>query len=202
MPPISMSYLMTLSEMPVMFRKSCSGQGPSMHGGATTPPDLKDRSASAGFAVNPLNRMSMRRHDAAFLDTLQRSNAARALVLSGDMPVVKRSKTGFDPFFTLSETAQLGTVRETAFLGFDERSAGDGNGGAALFARLIERAEDAPAEENIAFLDIRLIATQGLLPAEIVGLLGEAKSLLFWHTRHRFCSNCGAPTRVLGGGWR
>ncbi len=173
-----------------------------MHGGATIPPDLKDRSASAGFAVNPLNRMSMRRHDAAFLDTLQRSNAARTLVLSGDMPVVKRSKTGFDPLFTLSEAAQLGAVRETAFLGFDERSAGDGDEGAALFASLIERAEDAPAGENIAFLDIRLIATQGLLPAEIVGLLGEAKSLLFWHTRHRFCSNCGAPTRVLGGGWR
>ncbi len=165
-----------------------------MHGSATSPPSRKDRSAAAGFAVNPLNRMSMRRHDAAFVDELRRSEATRTLVIAGDLPVVKRGQAGFDPFFTLSEAAELGVMRETAFLGYDERS--------ALFASLIERAEDAPAGDNIAFVDLRLIATQGLLPAEIVGPLGEAKSLMSWHARHRFCSNCGAPTKALAGGWR
>ncbi|WP_395667003.1 NAD(+) diphosphatase [Methylocella sp.] len=165
-----------------------------MHGSAPPPPAPVDRSSAAGFAVNPLDRMSMRRHDVEFLKGLQASEAARTLVLAGDLPVVKRGKNGFDPFFTLSEAARLGAVRETAFLGCDASS--------ALFASLIERADDIPADPHIAFLDIRLIATQGLLPAEIVGPLGEAKSLLSWHARHRFCSNCGAPTRALAGGWR
>ncbi len=166
-----------------------------MHGGAKfPPPDLDDRSASAGFAVNRLNRMAVRRQDAAYLDALRRSGEARTLVLCDGMPVVKRAGDGFDPFFTLSEAARLGAMRETVFLGADERS--------ALFASLVERAEDAPVEETIAFLDLRLIATQGLLPAEIVGPLGEAKSLLTWHARHRFCANCGAPSRMLAGGWR
>lgn len=169
-----------------------------MHGGAKFPPDLDDRSDSVGFAVNRLNRMTMRRQDAAYLDSVRRSGDARTLVLSDGMPVVKRAGERFDPFFTLSEAAELGAMRETVFLGGfdgdDERS--------ALFASLIERADDAPAPESIAFLDIRLIATQGLLPAEIVGPLGEAKSLLAWHARHRFCANCGAPSRLLAGGWR
>ena len=53
-----------------------------MHGGAKfPPPDLDDRSASAGFAVNRLNRMAVRRQDAAYLDALRRSGEARTLVL-------------------------------------------------------------------------------------------------------------------------
>ncbi len=165
-----------------------------MQGSATPPPDPADRSAAAGFSVNSLDRMSVRRHDVEFLRSLQDSTTARTLVLAGDMPVVKRGESGFDPFFTLSEAAALGAIRETAFLGCDEQS--------ALFASLIERQDDLPAAANIACLDIRLIATQGLLPADVVGPLGEAQSLLSWHARHRFCSNCGAPTRPLAGGWR
>ena len=169
-----------------------------MHGSAKFPPPPEDRSASAGFAVNPLNRMAVRRQDAAFLEGLRRSGEARTLVLSDGMPVVKRAGEGFDPYFTLNEAARLGAMRETIFLGAEE----GGNERSALFASLIELAEDAPPDETIAFLDIRLIATQGLLPAEIVGPLGAAKSILTWHARHRFCANCGAPSRILAGGWR
>jgi NAD+ diphosphatase len=165
-----------------------------MHGSARFTPHLDDRAASVGFAVNRLDRMSVRRHDVAFLEALQRSGQTRVILISEDMPVAKRSGGGFDPFFTLSEAAALGAIRETVFLGYD--------GQTPLFASLVERADDAPAGEDIAFLDIRLIATQGLLPAEILGPLGQAKSVLSWHARHRFCANCGAPSRMLAGGWR
>jgi NAD+ diphosphatase len=165
-----------------------------MHGSARFPPHLDDRSASVGFAINRLDRMSLRRHDAAYLDALQHAEETRMLVISESMPVAKRAGAGFDPFFTLGEAIALGAIRETVFLGCEGRR--------ALFASLIERPDDAPVDETIAFLDIRLIATQGLLPAEILGPLGEAKSLLSWHARHRFCSNCGAPSRMLAAGWR
>jgi len=43
---------------------------------------------------------------------------------------------------------------------------------------------------------------QNLVPIEILGALGQAKSLMHWHARHRFCSNCGAPSGVCAAGWR
>lgn len=165
-----------------------------MHGSAVPHHEPDDWLAPPGFSVNPLDRMSMRRRDAQFLESLRQSDGSRTLVLAGDLPVVKRRAGGFDPYFSLTEAAGLGDVRETAFLGCVND--------AALFATLIEREDDAVACADIAFVDIRLIATQDLLPDEAVGPLGAAKSLLSWHSRHRFCANCGAPTRPLDGGWR
>jgi NAD+ diphosphatase len=33
-------------------------------------------------------------------------------------------------------------------------------------------------------------------------LYALARSLVDWHARHRFCANCGAPTRPAKGGWQ
>jgi NAD+ diphosphatase len=160
------------------------------------PPFPAEPSARTGFAVNRLNRMSDRRDDEAFIDGLKQAAASRILVLSGDIPVLKRSDSGFDALFTLDEAAALGAPRETAFLGVD--------GELALFAALIETEapENAQGRGDIAMVDLRSIATQELLPVEILGALGQAKSLMHWHARHRFCSNCGAPSRVAAAGWR
>src|SRR5712691_5286744 len=32
-------------------------------------------------------------------------------------------------------------------------------------------------------------------------ILAEARSLIDWHARHRFCAQCGSPTRVASAGW-
>ncbi|HYP57863.1 MAG TPA: NAD(+) diphosphatase [Beijerinckia sp.] len=155
-----------------------------------------DRSLLTGFAVNRLNRLSERRGDRQFIEGLKGAPSARSLVLSGDIPVLKRAKNSFDAHFTFIEAESLGTVRETAFLGMD--------GEDPLFATLIEAEtpENAQGRDDIAMIDLRSIATQGLVPAETLGVLGQAKSLMYWHTRHRFCSNCGAPSIVLAAGWR
>jgi len=160
------------------------------------PPFPAEPSARTGFAVNRLNRMSERRDDAAFINGLKQSPATRSLVLSGDIPVLKRVDDGYDALFTLAEAMALGAPRETAFLGVE--------GELALFAALIETEtpETAQARSDIAMIDLRSIATQDLLPAEVMGALGQAKSLMHWHARHRFCSNCGAPSRVAAAGWR
>jgi NAD+ diphosphatase len=36
---------------------------------------------------------------------------------------------------------------------------------------------------------------------EDAALWGTARSLIEWHNRHRFCSNCGTPTAVFRAGW-
>ena len=51
-------------------------------------------------------------------------------------------------------------------------------------------------------LDLRSIAVEGVVPPEELGILAEAKALLHWHARHRFCANCGAPTQTSSAGFR
>ncbi len=63
-------------------------------------------------------------------------------------------------------------------------------------------ADDAPldalASPEGEFLDLRgLTAT---LPATQAGLLATAKALLYWQSRTKFCSLCGAPCRLARAG--
>ncbi len=39
------------------------------------------------------------------------------------------------------------------------------------------------------------------IPAGEAAILAEARSLIDWHVRHRFCAQCGSPTRVASAGW-
>jgi NAD+ diphosphatase len=62
--------------------------------------------------------------------------------------------------------------------------------------------EPLKARDDLKITDLRTIAVQGLVDAEHLPPLAEAKALLGWHARHRFCPNCGAPTRPVQAGWR
>ncbi len=50
--------------------------------------------------------------------------------------------------------------------------------------------------------DLRSIAVQGLVEPEHLPPIAEAKAVLHWHARHRFCPNCGAATQAVHAGWR
>ena len=65
-----------------------------------------------------------------------------------------------------------------------------------------EAAEPFQDDPAFAVVDLRSIAVRGLVPAEELGMLAMAKSLLDWHRRHRFCANCGAPTQAAQAGFR
>ena len=55
---------------------------------------------------------------------------------------------------------------------------------------------------DLLVTDLRSIAVQGLVAADDLPPIAEAKAVLHWHVRHRFCPNCGAATRLICGGWR
>jgi NAD+ diphosphatase len=65
-----------------------------------------------------------------------------------------------------------------------------------------EAAELFQDDSVLTVADLRSIAVRGLVPAEELGLLAMAKSMLDWHRRHRFCANCGAPTEASQAGFR
>ncbi|WP_246731875.1 NAD(+) diphosphatase [Methylocapsa sp. S129] len=171
-----------------------------------------DRPMGFGFAVNPLDRVSERREDEAFLGSLRARPDARALLICRDTPILKKRVDGLDPLFPLSEIDGVGASRQAALLGLLP-------GGAPVFAFLlddgaVELRSDAsdgfldrrvmivPGRGDLALIDMRSIAVQGLLAPDLVGMLGQAKALMHWHTRHSHCANCGAVTRVAASGWR
>ena len=47
-------------------------------------------------------------------------------------------------------------------------------------------------DANLRFADLRQLA--GRLPRQDGALLALARAMMFWHSRHRFCGVCGAPT--------
>ena len=155
-----------------------------------------DRSQSTGFALNTLDRMSNQREEAGFVKGLKKAPTSRTLVLSGEIPALKLDDDTHDALFTFDEAKALGSATHTVFLGC--------HGDRALFARLIEAASHDNAQERggLSFIDLRTIATQGLVPPDIVGALSQAKSLLYWHKHNTFCSNCGETTRASVGGSR
>src|SRR5580704_14358989 len=48
-------------------------------------------------------------------------------------------------------------------------------------------------------VDARTLAP--LLAGGEAAILAEARSLIDWHARHRFCAQCGSATRVESAGW-
>jgi NAD+ diphosphatase len=65
-----------------------------------------------------------------------------------------------------------------------------------------DAAEMLKARGDLMITDLRTIAVQGLVAPEHLPPLAEAKAMLAWHARHRFCANCGAPSEVAEAGWK
>jgi NAD+ diphosphatase len=59
-----------------------------------------------------------------------------------------------------------------------------------------------PGRDDLALVDLRSLAMQGALAPYLIAILGQAKAVMHWHATHRFCANCGAPTRISAAGWR
>jgi NAD+ diphosphatase len=148
-----------------------------------------------GFTLDPLDRVSEKRDDDAFVATLRDEPSTRFLLFVNNVPLFKRAD-GHDPLFEAHETARLGAPQQTVFLGrdADRRS---------LFAHSFdEDAKEKLEGDTVEAVELRPIAMQGLVSPPMVSALGEARSMLDWHRRHRFCANCGQQTDSAGAGWR
>lgn len=152
------------------------------------------RDPPLGFAFNPIVRHSSERGD----DALARYAAdpeAGAILLAGDVPILRREGEAARALHRNGDLADV-RVRERVVLGEL-----DGRPVIAIGAEAGE-AEAIAAMPGRFANDLRATAVQGLVPQAEIGLLAQAKSLLSWHARHRFCANCGAPTALSASGYR
>ena len=149
-----------------------------------------------GYTDSAIVRAADKRTDLEFLAAQECDASCGFYLVSGEMIVLKKSADAYDPIFAPREVSSFHVGPERIFLGL-QRSAG--RFGLSLPADLTETMK---ADERFLLTDLRSIAVQGLVPPEHLAPLAEAKALLHWHVRHRFCSNCGQPTTVTHGGWR
>jgi NAD+ diphosphatase len=158
-------------------------------------PDLGSK-PRLGYTASRIARAAERRRDAAATQALAAEPNAAAYVMSGDMIVLKKAASPHEAVFSMEEARALGPALETLFLGLID--------GAPRFGIGLppQTAEALKEREDLFVTDLRSIAVQGLVEADHLPPIAEAKAVLHWHARHRFCPNCGAPTQAVDAGWR
>ncbi len=135
------------------------------------------------FAGSRLDRADHIRTDPAAIAALK-DWRARLLLLEGLDPVI--AEDGMLGWGTL---ADADPEADLVFLGLD--------GDRGCFAQVPPQlgGSTAPANPKIW----QAMAT--LDPAELA-TYGGARSMVDWHSRHRFCARCGNPTELAKGGWQ
>ncbi|HEV7983730.1 MAG TPA: NADH pyrophosphatase zinc ribbon domain-containing protein, partial [Xanthobacteraceae bacterium] len=158
-----------------------------------------------GYTGSVLDRAADRRTDAAAIAAFEADPRARIHLVGGELVVLRKSAEivgtpapngGDDPAFTFAEAGALAPWRERVFLGLRD--------GASRFAAGIDKeaAEALKSRDDLLVTDLRTVATGGLVAPEHLPPLAEAKAVLGWHARHRFCANCGTPSHAVDAGWR
>jgi NAD+ diphosphatase len=141
------------------------------------------------FGGNPLDRASERRGDREWIATLLADPNTRILALRDLKPFTRGTGTpalDWQPVGQWRDQIDAGAT--LLFLGL-----GDGRAHFAIDATGTSVASDT-----------ELVDVRALAPAIATGeaaILAEARSLLDWHSRHRFCAQCGSATRVASAGW-
>jgi NAD+ diphosphatase len=147
-----------------------------------------------GYVDSRLERAAERRAEG--IAALVAAPNAGAYVIGGDRVVLRKTAPLNEPLFTLEHARELAPVTETVFLGLADGAARFGVGIAP------EATEALRTRDDLVVTDLRAIAVQGLVAPEHLPPIAEAKAVLHWHSRHRFCANCGALTASVEAGWR
>jgi NAD+ diphosphatase len=144
------------------------------------------------FGGNPLDRVSEKRADTAWVEALLDDPRTQVLLLDELKPVVHRAPElalAWQPVRPWRGLFEGGATWLLLGIDADER---------AYFAVDATSAE-IPAGGDTSTLDARTVAAS--VAGGEAAILAEARSLIDWHARHGFCAACGAPSRIASAGW-
>jgi NAD+ diphosphatase len=133
-----------------------------------------------GFTGATIDRADLLRLAPDRIAELAASPSARLLALQELDPVLDSNGR-----LAWCEHGAIAAEEQIIFLGLE--------GEAALFAPLRRIDATGPAWSVFKMLS--------LMAAADMALWGAARSLIAWHNRHGFCSNCGAATAPFRAGW-
>lgn len=143
--------------------------------------------ADLAFCGAALDRADHLRRNAGAIETLRLLPTARFLILDDLKPALTADGSGI--YWARRSEVPDGLI---LFLGL----AADG---APHFAVDAAGALTAPLADAARPAEARRAAS--LLPAAESAIIAQARSMLDWHRRHRFCANCGAPTLITRAGY-
>lgn len=141
------------------------------------------------FAAVDIDRASERRDEEGWLLELLRNPDATELLVDQEGRLLVAPGSDLTPFWPALPETEVATFLGTA-------------SGRPHFVRLVEPAlaEQLALERAARWLDLRSLA---LATGPYEGSLAAyARAIVHWQQRHRFCGNCGAPTRIEHAGHR
>ena len=133
---------------------------------------------SLAYVENPLDRRANDRNNAEWISALRKLPSRRMVKINKDQTVVVHD---------VLDTSWTDECRISVFLGLDPD-------GCPWFA--------CTSESNDNLRDLRSLALEGVLPARELGILAQARSLIQWHQRRSYCSNCGQLNEMADAGYR
>ena len=148
------------------------------------------------FMQGSLERLSGHRNEPDRVAAMLADKASRFAVFAGDKLLVHAGPAGSGGIWW-HDRADL----PDAMSGVEPVLLGLNADGVAHFAMQAADPE-LPLADGQAAVDLRSIALQGLVDDGMLGVAAQARVLLHWHVRHRFCSNCGATTLAGEAGYK
>lgn len=130
------------------------------------------------FVLNPLDRRANDRTDATWIAAQRQRPDARLIGIAGDAVLMNGG--------ALANAHDDGSA-QAFFLGLD-------HAGRPWFAQRTTAID--------GLRDLRGLAMEEALPAEELGILAQARSMIAWHERRSFCSNCAARLEIADAGYR
>ena len=151
------------------------------------------------FTGVELDRATALRHDPEWVAKLLDEPSAFAVAANADGVLVESSDPP-EPGPVLARRPVAGADRRLVdparpiLLGIED--------GAALFALDLEDLDPAAHSRVTDGAELVSLRDAGAVLAHAeAGLAAYLTALLNWHRRHRFCANCGSPTRIVEGGY-
>ncbi len=148
------------------------------------------------FSGGKLDRSALLRRDATWLAQALDAPVSKflplwklqVLIKSGNAPALAWARSGIrDSVDPESPPVLLGVGDEVAHFAID-------------VSKLEDPGEELGLGDAALFADLRAIASQ--LPAEEAATAAQARSLVDWHQRHRYCASCGGPSTSGDGGYQ
>jgi NAD+ diphosphatase len=134
------------------------------------------------FAGHRTDRVAERRRDPAWLSDRLADPATRVVPVLGLKCLVT---AGDSPRAVFLPPTSLAPDAEPVFLGEMD--------GGVYFAVELDEAAGAALEGEGGFAELRPLGA--FLDRGEAAMLAYARAMVYWHRRHRYCGECGAPTR-------